>query len=160
MNRHLLPEEIDLLIDGEAGFGVAPLKAHVRQCADCQSELETAQAVATELDLLPHFAPAPLFADRVMQQVQVFEPWHVAAGDALRRLVPQSAPARVLAVGDSLRTDIAGAAGVDLASCWVLDGVHRAALSDGAGGFDVAKSEAEAEAAGLAPIATLPRFAW
>ncbi|HEY8288588.1 MAG TPA: TIGR01459 family HAD-type hydrolase [Acetobacteraceae bacterium] len=69
-------------------------------------------------------------------------------------------PARVLAVGDSLRTDIAGAAGVDLASCWVLDGVHRAALSDGAGGFDVAKSEAEAEAAGLAPIATLPRFAW
>ena len=36
------------------------------------------------------------------------------------------APDRVLAVGDSLRTDIAGAAGVDLAACWVLDGIHGA----------------------------------
>ena len=29
------------------------------------------------------------------------------------------APDRVLAVGDSLRTDIAGAAAAGLASCWV-----------------------------------------
>jgi len=69
-------------------------------------------------------------------------------------------PDRVLAVGDSLRTDIAGAAGVDLAACWVLDGLHGAALSDGAGGFDYVKAEAAARAAGLAPVATLPRFSW
>jgi HAD superfamily hydrolase (TIGR01459 family) len=67
---------------------------------------------------------------------------------------------QVLAVGDSLRTDIAGAAGVDLAACWVLDGIHGAVLSDGAGGFDTARAEAEARAANLAPVATLPRFAW
>lgn len=70
------------------------------------------------------------------------------------------APERVLAVGDSLRTDIAGAAGVDLASCWVLDGVHGASLRTATGSFDGEKAEAEAAAANLAPIATLPRFAW
>jgi HAD superfamily hydrolase (TIGR01459 family) len=70
------------------------------------------------------------------------------------------APERVLAVGDSLHTDIAGAAGVDLASCWVLDGIHATTLSDGAGGFELAKVRAAAEAAGLRPVATIPRLAW
>jgi HAD superfamily hydrolase (TIGR01459 family) len=69
-------------------------------------------------------------------------------------------PDQVLAVGDSLRTDIAGAVGVGLAACWILDGIHGAGLSDGAGGFDTAKAEAGAMAANLAPVATLPRFAW
>ena len=67
---------------------------------------------------------------------------------------------RVLAVGDSLHTDIAGATGVGLAVCWVLDGIHGASLSDGAGGFDPVKTEAAAQAAGVAPVATLPRFCW
>jgi ribonucleotide monophosphatase NagD (HAD superfamily) len=66
----------------------------------------------------------------------------------------------VLAVGDSLHTDIAGAAGVDLASCWVLDGIHGAALSDGAGGFDLEKAEAAVGEAGLDPVACVPRFVW
>ncbi len=70
------------------------------------------------------------------------------------------APERVLAVGDSLRTDIAGATGVGLASCWVLDGIHGADLSDGAGGFDPVKTEAAARAAGMTPVATLPKFVW
>ena len=69
-------------------------------------------------------------------------------------------PERVLAVGDSLHTDIAGASGVDIPACWVLDGIHGSALSDGAGGFDRAKVEAAAQAAGLSPVATLPRFCW
>jgi HAD superfamily hydrolase (TIGR01459 family) len=66
----------------------------------------------------------------------------------------------VLAVGDSLRTDIAGASGVGLAACWVLDGIHGADLSDGAGGFDAGKAEEAAGRLGVAPIATLPRFVW
>ena len=102
MNRHLLPDEIDLLVDGEAGFGVAPLKAHVRGCAECAAELEAARFVVAELEALPHLAPSPLFAERVMQQVQVFEPWHVALLDTLRRFVPQSRPARVLAAAGGL----------------------------------------------------------
>jgi len=69
-------------------------------------------------------------------------------------------PDRVLAVGDSLRTDIAGATGVDLAACWVLDGIHGAALADGAGGFDRLRVEAAARSADVRPIAALPRFVW
>lgn len=69
-------------------------------------------------------------------------------------------PDRVLAVGDSLHTDIAGAAGVGIAACWVLDGIHGAALSNGAGGFDPAKTDAAAAEAGLSPVASLPRFVW
>ena len=67
---------------------------------------------------------------------------------------------RVLAVGDSLHTDITGATRVGIASCWVLDGIHGAALSDGAGGFDREKTEAAAAAANLSPVASLPRFVW
>ncbi|WP_428485863.1 TIGR01459 family HAD-type hydrolase [Rhodopila sp.] len=69
-------------------------------------------------------------------------------------------PERILAVGDSLHTDIAGAAGVDLAACWVLNGIHGPSLADGAGGFDWIKTDQAADAAGLSPVAALPRFAW
>lgn len=69
-------------------------------------------------------------------------------------------PAEVLAVGDSLRTDIAGAVGVDLAACWVLDGIHGTALKDAAGLFDTTAAEAVADEAGVRPVATVPRFAW
>jgi hypothetical protein len=40
---------------------------------------------------------SPLFAYRVMQKVQVFEPWHVAALDSVRRFIPRSRSAQVLA---------------------------------------------------------------
>jgi len=60
---------------------------------------------------------------------------------------------RVLAVGDALRTDIAGAAAVGLDSCWVLGGLH------GAHGGNPAV-EAEAAAAGLSPTAAIPHFVW
>ncbi len=95
-HRHLLPDEIDLLLDNEEGFGVQPLRAHVRGCAECRAELEDARAVVAELEHLPHLVPSRLFADRVMANVQVFEPWHVAALDTARRWVPRSRPARVI----------------------------------------------------------------
>ncbi len=67
---------------------------------------------------------------------------------------------RVLAVGDSLRTDVAGATGVGLASCWVLGGLHGASLRGPNGRFDVVKAEGEARVAGLAPVATVADFGW
>ncbi len=97
MNRHLLPDEIDLLLDGEVGFGTAPLKSHVRQCAACRAELEQARTLVSELEHLPHLAPSPAFTSRVMSRVQVFVPWHVALLDTVRGLVPRSRPVRVLA---------------------------------------------------------------
>ena len=69
-------------------------------------------------------------------------------------------PQDVLAVGDSLRTDIAGAVGVDLAACWVLDGIHGSDLRTPDGTFDTAKAEAAARDAGVDPVATIPRFVW
>ena len=96
MKRHLLPNEIDLLLDGEVGFGVQPLKAHVRTCSDCRHSLEEARLIVTQLEHLPHLAPSPMFAERLMSQVQVFVPWHVAALDSARRFVPKSQPVRYL----------------------------------------------------------------
>lgn len=97
INRHLLPNEIDLLVDGDVGFGVAPLRAHVRQCADCRAKVDDALVVVNALEEIPHLAPSSLFADRVMSQVQVFQPWHVAARDTVSRFVPRSLPARIAA---------------------------------------------------------------
>ena len=63
--------------------------------------------------------------------------------------------ARVLAVGDALRTDMAGAAAAGLDGCWVLGGLHGDHLHEG-----TAALEAEACAAGLSPVATVPHFVW
>jgi hypothetical protein len=100
-HRHLLPDEIDQLLDGEAGFGVAPLVAHVEACHKCRAELAEARQVVAALEHLPHLAPSPLFADRVMANVQVFEPWHVSALDTVKKWIPASRPARALAVAAS-----------------------------------------------------------
>jgi anti-sigma factor RsiW len=97
-HRHLLPNEIDLLVDGEAGFGVAPLRAHILECDDCRRRLEEERVVVDALEALPHFAPDSRLTDRVMAQVPVFVPAHVAARDTVRRWLPQSVAARVAAV--------------------------------------------------------------
>ncbi|MBV6520638.1 MAG: hypothetical protein MNPFHGCM_00756 [Gemmatimonadaceae bacterium] len=115
-HRHLLPDEVELLVDGEEGFGIAPLIAHVERCVQCRREFEAQQQVAAELERLPHYTPSPLFAYKVMKNVQVFEPWQVTALDMVRRFVPRSRTGRVLAgVG-------AGLAGTTMAmfAVWVI----------------------------------------
>ncbi|MEO8336930.1 MAG: hypothetical protein ABI664_18240, partial [bacterium] len=96
-HRHLLPNEIDLLVDGEAGFGVAPLRAHIDECAECREQVEDARVVVDALEALPHFAPDSRLANRVMARVPVFVPAHVAARDSVARWVPKAAPARAAA---------------------------------------------------------------
>lgn len=116
MDRHLLPDEIDQLLDGEVGFGTAPLKAHVRRCAECRRELEDAATVVRSLESLPHFAPSPLFSERVMARVPVFVPWHVALLDTVRAWVPRSSGARAAAL-----TGAAGMAVVlSIAMLWAI----------------------------------------
>ncbi len=53
---------------------------------------------------------------------------------------------RTLALGDSLRTDIAGAKAAGIDACWVLSGIHT--------------DPAQATALGLAPVAAIPAFIW
>jgi len=57
-----------------------------------------------------------------------------------------TAKPRTLAIGDSLRTDMAGAKAAGIDACWVLSGV------------DV--STQDAAKAGIKPVATLPGFIW
>lgn len=114
-HRHLLPNEIDLLVDGEAGFGVAPLRAHVAECDDCRARLEDARVVVDALEALPRFAPDSRLAGRVMAQVPVFVPAHVAARDSVTRWLPRSAPARVAAAVAG--TSVAGL--LTLAMVWL-----------------------------------------
>jgi hypothetical protein len=115
-HRHLLPNEIDLLVDGEAGFGVAPLRAHVLECGECRERLDEARVVVEALEALPHFAPNARLAERVMAQVPVFVPAHVAARDTVRRWMPRSAAARIAAV--VIGTTVAGS--LTLAMAWLV----------------------------------------
>lgn len=144
-HRHLLPNEIDLLVDGEAGFGVAPLRAHVEQCASCRAEVEEAREIAAMLDQVPHLAPSIGFADRVMAEVPVFVPWHVAARDAVMAWVPQSRPLRFVAAG--VATSLAGL--VTLATLWVLARGDMMVFASGA----VAGRVRDAVATGLRDLA-------
>lgn len=66
-------------------------------------------------------------------------------------------PERILAVGDSMQHDIAGAAGAGLASVLITGGIHADALAPSAGGGGLA---ALAAACGVAPDWTLPALRW
>ena len=129
-HRHLLPDEIDLLLDDEVGFGVAPLKAHIRDCADCQVKLDEARFIVDSLEDLPHFAPSHAFSDRVMSQVPVFVPWHVSARDSVQRWIPQSRPARVAVA--ALATSMASVLTVSI--LWIGSQADVVALASGAAG--------------------------
>lgn len=133
IDRHLLPDEIDLLLDDEVGFGVSPLKAHVRACADCRARIEEARFVTDAVEHLSHFAPTHTFADRVMSQVPVFVPWHVAALDAVRPWVPRSRSTRVVVA------TIAAAAGsvLTLLILWIATQTDVLALANGIAGTRV-----------------------
>ncbi|MEK7402108.1 MAG: hypothetical protein AABZ80_07060 [Gemmatimonadota bacterium] len=146
-HRHLLPNEIDLLLDEESGFGVRPLREHVRGCADCRDRLDAAKRVASRLSELPLIAPRYGMADRVMAQVPVFVPWHEAARDAVTPWiptgrVPRLAAAAVTGVAGTLITGgtlWVAARGDLVATLTGLAGEGaQAAATDAAGSFVVA----------------------
>ena len=65
---------------------------------------------------------------------------------------------RIIAVGDSFRTDIAGANGVGIDSLFVLGGIHGEELGgDQANADDI---KAAAVAAGQMPTAAIQGFFW
>jgi anti-sigma factor RsiW len=97
-HRHLFPNEIDLLVDGEAGFGVAPLRAHLDECPECRARYEDERVIVDALESLPHFAPDSRLADRVMARVPVFVPAHVAARDSVAQWIPRAGAARAAAI--------------------------------------------------------------
>jgi len=68
---------------------------------------------------------------------------------------------RILAVGDSLRTDIAGATAVGIDAAWVIGGIHAEELGAVDGTLPPAEAlERAAAAHKVEPVAALPAFVW
>jgi HAD superfamily hydrolase (TIGR01459 family) len=70
--------------------------------------------------------------------------------------------ARVLVIGDAMRTDIKGAHGQGFDSLFVTSGIHRKELHGPAqgAGLDAAAFRQFVEAADFAPTAAIPELAW
>ena len=132
-HRHLLPDEIDLLLDDEVGFGVAPLKAHIRDCAQCKAQVDEARFIVDALEDAPHFAPSHTFTDRILAQVPIFVPWHVTARDTVVRWLPQSRSARVAVA--ALATSAASIVTVFI--LWIATPTDVVALATGVAGDQV-----------------------
>jgi hypothetical protein len=147
-HRHLLPDEIDLLLDDEVGFGVTPLRAHIRECARCRALVDEARVAVDALEAVPHFAPSHLFADRVMAGVPVFVPWHVAARDSAERWLPQARRTRYIVAG--LATSVASL--VTLAILWVATQTDALVLATGAAGGELRSVAMDAGQRALAAI--------
>ena len=78
-------------------------------------------------------------------------------------LIGNPAPSRVLAIGDSLRTDIAGAAAMGMDSVLVVGGIHGDELSGGGPGDSraiEAKITQTCARDGNFPIAAIAQFSW
>lgn len=71
------------------------------------------------------------------------------------------APSRIAAIGDSLRTDVAGAEAAGIDSIFIAGGIHGEELKvDSKGGIDPEGYRAFIEAAEWKPTATLPFMRW
>jgi ribonucleotide monophosphatase NagD (HAD superfamily) len=69
--------------------------------------------------------------------------------------------ARLLAIGDSLRTDIAGAAGAGIDSLLIAGGIHAEEFGDGLNqAVDLERVSAALDQAGYCPIGVARRFSW
>ena len=144
--------------DDEAGeTDVAPYLPSLRDCAARRLPMVCANPDLEVVRGGRRLICAGLLARRYAElggEVRAIGKPHPEIYGPVRRML--GAPdRRILAVGDSLATDIAGASAAGLDGCWVLGGIHGELL-----GGDTALAEAEARAAGLAPVATVPGFVW
>jgi len=85
--------------------------------------------------------------------------YETALATASRFLGRSTRLARVLAIGDSVRTDLKGAAGFGIDSMFVLSGIHAEELG-GREAPDLTSLNAIFAAAGVAPKAVARRLVW
>ena len=85
---------------------------------------------------------------------------YAAAYDACFKAFGTVDPARVLAIGDSLHTDIAGAQGVGIDAVFVTSGIHAETFANSANGLDGAAIAKACTAAGVVPVAAMSHLAW
>ena len=93
--------------------------------------------------------------------VEWFGKPHPPAYQACFALLPGMERARIVAIGDSLRTDIAGAERMNLDSILIPGGIHAGELGIGADGLpDAAKLDVACAKAGIRPTFVMPSFRW
>ena len=80
--------------------------------------------------------------------------------DSTLRLLGIADRRRVLAIGDSLRTDIAGAAGAGIDSLLIAGGIHADDFTTAGGAPDPGRIADALATAGVAAIGAAARFAW
>jgi HAD superfamily hydrolase (TIGR01459 family) len=84
---------------------------------------------------------------------------HASVYDSCLGLLGIADRSRILAIGDSLRTDIAGAAGAGIDSLLVVSGIHAVEFTrDGA--LDRDRIAAAIAESGTSPVGVTPGFAW
>ena len=89
----------------------ATLEQHLLACERCRAEVEEWRALFAALASLPHLAPSPGFADRVLAGVRIRPSWSARAAVAISRIKPRTRMGRAL-----------------IAACCALDAVVVMAL--------------------------------
>ena len=97
---------------------------------------------------------------RVLQAGKPFAPIYARALSFAETIRGASVPrTRILAIGDAMRTDIAGAVDFGVDALFVTKGIHRDELHDGAG-IDLAAYRQFLENNPRHPMAAIPELVW
>ncbi len=98
---------------------------------------------------------------RVLQAGKPFAPIYARALElAARQRGAPIDPARVIAIGDAMRTDIKGACDYGLEAVFVTSGIHRDELHKAGGALDNVAMEALVAQAGVRPLAAMTALRW
>lgn len=89
--QHPAAERLESFVEGVLGAGDrAAVESHLLDCPRCQGAVEDLRSLFAALSRLERFSPSLGFANRVMLQVRIPEPWYAKAGQYLQPLVPKS----------------------------------------------------------------------
>lgn len=94
---HPTPDRLEALVEGGLPEAErATLERHLLACERCRVEVEEWRALFTALAALPHLAPSPGFADRVLAGVRIRPSWSARAAAALARIQPRTRMGRAV----------------------------------------------------------------
>lgn len=89
--HHPSPENLEAFAEGALRpADRATIESHLLGCPRCDGVVEEWRSLFHALSLLPRFAPAVGFADRVLRHVRIREPWHARAGATIGRFLPHT----------------------------------------------------------------------
>jgi hypothetical protein len=96
---HLSTDEIDACL---SGVPAPEIQRHLDQCAQCLEQLRTDREIAEQISSLPLISPGEGFAERVMAQVAIPDPFAIRSLQATRRRVLATPRSMAVAAGFAL----------------------------------------------------------